>query len=450
MSGVQTFEITMSRPAASADGWVQKLSITILVLTLYYILMGVPGEDLSALSDTSQTDKVSAYNSYVWLGLLAMSMPVLIRRWRDVRQLVLSNVLLLMLLGYFALSITWALDPSASARRFMFTIVQFLLFATLLCGMRRAPVMHVAIAAICSLAAVADLVFWVINPGVAMADDGFAGLQGQKNQAGLLMMYGILAAVPCIFLLRQWVWRIGLAGSTAIMLLMLFATRSSTSTSVIAMDLVLVPALLVIVKLPKRVMWLIGLSLLLGIATAGLGYLAWTEFVGRDPLLPLRGATFTQRTDIWSFVVEEIQKRPLLGAGYSSFWSIDPTVQPSLKSDQWFAVDVVINEAHNGYLDALATGGIFGLIGSVAVLFRCIGIACRAIAGTRTAASSWREGGLARPTAAFHLSLTLGLVLHNFTESNLFSNNALLAAALMLAMLDLEKWHITERARALL
>jgi O-antigen ligase len=326
------------------------------------------------------------------------------------------------------------------------TFVQFALFAIVLSGMRRAPVMHVVIAATCCLAAVTDLGFWVINPGVAMADDGFAGLQGQKNQAGLLMMYGILAAVPCIFLVRQWIWRIALAGGTVIMLALLAATRSSTSVSVVAMDAAVIPAILLIAKLPRRVIWLIVFVSLFAVATAAFGYLAWAELVGRDPLLPLRGATFTNRTDIWFFVVDEIKKRPWFGSGYASFWSIDPTVQPSLKSDQWFAVDVVINEAHDGYLDALATGGIFGLVGCLIVLFRSIAIAGRAVAGTRSAASCWRDGGMARPTAAFHLALTLGLVLHNFTESNLFSNNALLAVALLLAMLDLEKWRITERA----
>lgn len=447
MSGVQTHQMTMARPAAAADGWVQRLSITVLVLTLLYVLFGVPGEDVSALSDTSQTDRVSAYNSYVWLGLLALAMPVLSRRWREVVRLMLSNKVLLALLCYFALSVTWALEPGASARRLLFTLVQFALFAILLSGMRRAPVLHVAIAATCALAAMADLGFWVIHPGIAMADDGFAGLQGQKNQAGLLMMYGILAAVPCMFLVRHWAWRLALALGSLVMLLLLFETRSTTSMSVVLMCALVVPAMLLIAKLPKPVIWLVALSAMLTVATAAFGYLAWAEMAGRDPLLPLRGVTFTQRTDIWSFVVDEIKMRPWFGAGYSSFWSIDPTVQPSLKSDRWFAVDVVINEAHDGYLDALATGGVVGLIGSVAVLGRAIAVACRAIMGTRSAASSWREGGMARPTAAFHLALLLGLVLHNFTESNLFSNNALLAVALLLALLDLEKWRISERAR---
>jgi hypothetical protein len=47
---------------------------------------------------------------------------------------------------------------------------------------------------------------------------------------------------------------------------------------------------------------------------------------------------------------------------------------------------------------------------------------------------------MARPTAIFHLTFLLGLLVHNFTESNLFSNGGLLAVGLLICILDLEKW----------
>lgn len=206
---------------------------------------------------------------------------------------------------------------------------------------------------------------------------------------------------------------------------------------------IVMPVLVLIDKLPRRLILAIASIGILGVAAALLAYLAWCGTNDVDPMLPLRGATFTARTDIWSFVIDEIKKRPLFGAGYSSFWSIDPAVQPSLKSDQWFGVYAIINEAHDGYLDMLATTGVFGLAGALTVLFRAIILAARAVNQTPNAAQSWDEGRLSRPTAIFYLALLLGLVVHNFTESNLFSNNALLAVALLLTVLDLEKWRIT-------
>jgi exopolysaccharide production protein ExoQ len=429
-------------PVAVPDGWVQPLAVTVLVLTLTYVVFGVLSDDTT---DTSQTDHVNPLNSWTWLGLLTLATPVLMRRWREVLALLRGSWPLMLLFAYFALSISWALDPTASSRRLLFTGVQIALFAILLTGIRRAPVVHVVIAMACSCAALADLLSWIIAPGYTMTSEGFAGLQGQKNQAGLLMMYGCLAAVPCIFLIQRWVWKILLSLATIMMVVLLVATRSTTSQSVLISAAIVVPVLVWIAKLPRRLILTIASITILGVAASLLAYLAWCGATGTDPMLPLRGATFTARTDIWSFVIDEIKKRPLFGAGYSSFWSVDPAVQPSLKSDQWFGVYAIINEAHDGYLDLLATTGVFGLVGALAVLFRAIILAARAINQTPHAVQSWGDGRLSRPTAIFYLALLLGLVVHNFTESNLFSNNALLAVALLLSVLDLEKWRITAR-----
>jgi exopolysaccharide production protein ExoQ len=430
-------------PRVAPDQWVQPLAVTILVLALNYVVFGGLGD---SSTDTSQTDHVNPLNSLIWLGLLALALPILMRRWREVLALLQGSWLLMLLFVYFALSISWALDPTTSSRRLLFTGVQIALSAILLSGIRRAPVAHVAIAMVCSCAALADLLSWIIAPGYTMTSEGFAGLQGQKNQAGLLMMYGCLATVPCIFLMKRWVWKILLLLATLVMAGLLVATRSTTSQSVVISAAVVMPILVLIAKLPQRLIWAIASITTLGIATSLLAYLAWCGATDVDPMLPLRGATFTARTDIWSFVIDEIKKRPLYGAGYSSFWSIDPAVQPSLKSDQWFGVYAIINEAHDGYLDLLATTGIFGLVGGLTVLFRAIFLAAQAINQTPNAVQSWGNGQLSRPTAIFYLALLLGLVMHNFTESNLFSNNSLLAVALLLCVLDLEKWRILTKA----
>jgi O-antigen ligase len=426
-----------------SERWVEPLAFFVLVLMLLYTVLGGLTDDAS---DPLQTNHVNPLNSWIWLGLLAMSMPVLARRWRQAASLALGSWSLLLLLGYFALSVSWALDPATSLRRFIFTVVQLVLFIALLSGIRRAPLVHVAIAAVCACVATADLLTWVVAPGYAVAPDGFTGLQSQKNQTGLLMMYGCLSAVPCIFLLRRRLWKVALGCSAVMMAALLVATRSTTSQSVVISAAFVMPVLLLIARLPRRTIWAIAAVFVLVLLAVPFAYLAWCGITATDPWLPLRGATFTGRTDIWSFVVGEIAKRPWFGSGYSSFWSIDPAVQPSLRTDGWFGVDTIINEGHDGYLDQLATGGVVGLVGSLFVLFRAIILAGKAVGAAAPTAQAWREGRLARATAVFYLALLLGLVVHNATESNLFSNNSLLAVALLLCVLDLEKWRL-ERAR---
>jgi O-antigen ligase len=186
-------------------------------------------------------------------------------------------------------------------------------------------------------------------------------------------------------------------------------------------------------------------GLILLILTVAFGYVAYCGVTGLDPWLPIRGATFTNRLEIWEFVAGEINKRPWFGSGYASLWAIDPAVQPSLKTDQWFGLYVIIDEGHQGFLDLWATTGIIGLGGALILLFNTIVLAGRAIRWTNIAPASWRYNSLSLPTTAFHLAFLVGLILHNFTESNFFCNNGILAFAFVTVMLDLHKWQIAVR-----
>lgn len=429
----------------TTPAWVNRLTTIVLALMLLYAIVGIPEFNRDA---AFATDYVNPLNRVIWLGLLALAAPVAIARWRSVLTLMAGAWPLLLLYGFFAASVFWALDPDASARRIMFTIVQLLLSVVLLSGLRRASTLHILIAAVCAAAAVEDMVAWVLWPGYAMTEEGLAGLQLQKNQTGLLMMYGCLSASTAFFLVRSRLVRTAIAGSIVLMVALLVATRSTTSQSIVLLAPVVMPAILLGSRLPARLIWALAAAMLAGLVALAFGYLAWCGLVNADPWLPMRGVTFTSRTDLWSFVLEEIAKRPWLGSGYSSFWAINPVVQPSLKSDMWFGTYAIINEAHQGYLDLLATSGVVGFAGGLFVLLRTLRTAGRAIVRAEPAAVAAQTGRLAFPTAAFHMSLLVGLVVHNLTESNLFSNNSVLAVAFVLAALDLEKWRLATRQPA--
>ncbi len=425
--------------------WVNRLSIVVLALMLLYAIVGIPEFNRDAALDS---DYVNPLNRIVWLGLLALAAPIGLVRWRTVSVLLAASWPLLLLYAYFYATTFWALDPDASTRRLMFTVVQLLLAAVILSGLRQAATLHILLAAVCILAAVEDLAAWILWPGYAMTDEGLAGLQLQKNQTGLLMMYGCLSAATGFFLVRGRLLRLATAGSIALMGLLLVATRSSTSQSIVVLAPVVMPIILGVSRLPPRGIWAVVLTIPAGLMALFFGYVAWAGIVNYDVWLPLRGVTFTSRLDLWVFAVEEIAKRPWFGFGYSSFWAINAAVQPSLKSDMWFGLYAHINEAHQGYLDLILTTGFVGLVGGLAVVFRTLGIAGRAIVRAEAADVAARTGRLAFPTAAFHMAMLVGLLVHNFTESNLFSNNSVLAVAFVLTALDLEKWRLATRRPA--
>nr|WP_281271504.1 O-antigen ligase family protein [Gluconacetobacter liquefaciens] len=170
------------------------------------------------------------------------------------------------------------------------------------------------------------------------------------------------------------------------------------------------------------------------------GYLIWCSVTNNDPTAPFQSMTFTGRTDLWTFMLLEIQKRPWFGAGFYSFWAINPAIQPSLKTSMWFGSEVHINEGHQGYIDLLATGGIVGFALGVGVLIYAIILAIKAI-GKTPAWNRTHPVTMTRPVAFFHLAFLLALSIHNFTESNLFSNNGFLAMALYFSLFELTSWN---------
>jgi len=73
-------------------------------------------------------------------------------------------------------------------------------------------------------------------------------------------------------------------------------------------------------------------------------------------LLPL-DASFTGRTDIWSFALQSLQPRLATGYGYASFWG-SSAIQNLPEGKEWAAFAA---HSHNGYLDTALGMGLPGL-----------------------------------------------------------------------------------------
>lgn len=420
------------------SGWVHRLTASLLLFALLYSVIGIPNFHRNVVTVAS-TDAVNPYNRFIWLALLAMSLPLLKIKWIEFFILFQKSWIIILLFIYFTFSTSWALDPDISRRRVMLAWIQIIIVATLTCSLRDRLLLIRFIFLVCVFTAFADLAAWVVVPGYAMTSEGLAGIQLQKNQTGLIMMYGLLAGATLLFCgpSQQKRWLIG--GGLAVLFVVLLASRSKTSVAII----LVIPAVLSLFSMLVRSTWATIVAIMCvavsGMIGTAFGYLVWCDMTNDDPLAPFQKMTFTGRTDLWTFMLGEIQKHPWLGAGFSSFWAINPGVQPSLKTSMWFGSDALINEAHNGYLDLIATGGLVGFVLGVSVLIYAIILAIKAIANTPVYSKS-QSTIMTRPLAFFHLGFLLALGIHNFTESNLFSNSNLLAVALYFSFFDLAYW----------
>jgi O-antigen ligase len=150
--------------------------------------------------------------------------------------------------------------------------------------------------------------------------------------------------------------------------------------------------------------------------------------------------TFTQRTDVWRFALDQFARHPLKGLGFASFWDVDPKVQPSLQTDEWFAQpNSYTNESHNGYIDLLVTTGVFGLAGALFLLGRWT---LRGLALIRQGLMAGPDGDkTALPHSVFLGVFPLMVFVHNWMESSYFTANAMFGIIILLVGIDIDQRH---------
>ena len=404
------------------ERWIQGWAMVTLIACVLYILIGHnPYQHEVQLDLETGGATISPVNRYAWLGLTLMSAPLLWWRRARVAEAVRRQWLTLALFGWFAVTTVWALDPGSADRRLFLYVLNLACAVAFSVGFGDSRRLHRALAFACAGMIAIDLLSWVLAPKLSMTELGLAAIHSQKNQLGAAMLFCGLVIGPYVFTQRRLTGRLAWSGAFVAGFVLLVASESKTSLAIMISAMVLTPALLYLLKRPLAVSYGLLALVTLALATCVMGWLAWCTITGADPLGPLSGVTFTQRTDVWGFVVGEIAKRPFTGAGFGSFWDIDPAVQPSLQGDLWFGSAALANEAHNGYLDLLATTGVLGLAAALVLLFRWLARALTLL--RRSLLDPGEEGRPLWPAATVLVLFPLLLFVHNFMESSYFTAN---------------------------
>ncbi|VEP14360.1 Lipid A core-O-antigen ligase-like enyme [Hyella patelloides LEGE 07179] len=153
-------------------------------------------------------------------------------------------------------------------------------------------------------------------------------------------------------------------------------------------------------------------SAILLILIVGSGGLLWfVEFGGAELLFDTLGkdATLSSRTEIWAYVWDSIQLKPLLGYGLNGYWhGLDG---PSAYVQR--AMRVRVHYAHNGFLDICVNFGFIGFTLFIANLLLVISKSLSLLRKSNAVAGFWPL-----------LWLTY-LILTNLTEGSLSSLNTM-------------------------
>jgi exopolysaccharide production protein ExoQ len=201
---------------------------------------------------------------------------------------------------------------------------------------------------ICGLSAVASILQFFIFP----EPGDFRGIFSQKNVLGQVMAAGVLAGLHGARIRGgrsfRYICVITLCTIVA------FMSKSSTSIFTIFVLLLLdtlgrlylkggstrtIACCLAIVSVPIVIFFVMNADLIF-------------DVFGKD-------STLTGRTLIWSYVIDKIGEKPILGWGFCAFWSpSNPLALQIATGENWFIF--IIPNAHNGMLEFLLQIGFVG------------------------------------------------------------------------------------------
>lgn len=426
--------------------WVDSFACIVLVLIMLFMLIGSSPMQHGTSIDPSNKGEVSPINRYLWLGLLGLAGPILWFRWSSIPGLIKAVWPLFLLYLWFAFTTLWAIDNAASVRRLLLYFVALVLACAMTVGIRSARSFHGSIAVACAIVMIMDLLAWILVPSLSMTALGLAGIHPHKNTLGVVALFSYLILASYALGYRS---RLELAIWSSLALLSLILMNASQSKTSLALALgmtALAPALIYIVRAPAAVPRLVAVFILLLLTAALFIWLGYTSVAGIDPLSPLAGVTFTQRTEVWSFIISQIKLRPWGGFGFGSFWDVAPSVQPSLKTGKWFATgDSIANEGHNAYLDITVTTGFIGLFGSMVLLIRWLWLGLKLLRTTPINLGDQTTAPRDLPLATFCAIYMLMFAIHNFTESSYFTANTILGSTVLFVVVKLEYWNLREK-----
>jgi O-antigen ligase len=316
------------------------------------------------LRDAATGNETIAYLAFSCLAVLAIGLAI---RDNVPGLMTLISPGFIVFGGWIAMSVVLSSDPGTSMRRVVATLLVAAVTASLMLLPKNQTEMArwLGISALGLLAVCYLGVLIVPHLSVHLASDlqeqqlagDWRGSFGHKNvAAGMMAMLLFIG----IYVLRSGAW---MAGTAILALSSVFLLNTTGKSS-----LALCALVLVLSSLTPRVRspWLRAIILLtplvllnvFSVGTVMSDTLA--ELVSKLPF----DASFTGRTDVWTFAIQALQLRPITGYGFEAFWG-GSEMRNLPEGMEWTATAA---HSHNGYLDTALGIGLPGLALLIVVL----------------------------------------------------------------------------------
>ncbi|HEV8296434.1 MAG TPA: O-antigen ligase, partial [Acidimicrobiales bacterium] len=356
-----------------------------VVLTLIMLAYGIPSTWFTVDNrDVPQGDVTAII---VFIGLFAIAATRLAGNGRHIVRAVRREPLLLGFILMAVASTLWSTDPGTTIRRAVAMLLTTFFAYYLVVRFRLRDIIRL-LAITFAIGTVLNIV-WIValkkygitQTTISNAESGdWSGIFTHKNALGRSCLTGSLTY---LFAARSFPrWRVvcyALAVANAVLIVGAHSRTAQISLILLVLLMVVYTGLRAQRTLFGGVaVALVGTAVIAGaFVTTNLGPI--TEALGRD-------VTLTGRTQLWSDVVHEIGKRPIVGYGWSGFFTDDPLgpSRPVLEHNRWNPPD-----AHNAVLQYLLDLGIIGTTLFVVAFLRALPRAMRYVRNTKGVLGLW-------------------------------------------------------------
>ena len=291
-------------------------------------------------------------NRIFWPAMAAISVVLAVRN-RSRLTLPPHIICLLAYLAFAGASVLWAFRPELSFNRFvqqvmiLTSIVLPALLAVRTADLMRGLFLCFAFASILN-------VFFVLGnpPSIVMMYGGYPGYFLGKNYLGEF------SAIALLLSLHEMLYP-GLRRALGIIVVVIATSLLFLSDCKTAFGLALVaPFLAGLTLITGKRMRISPAIILLSIPFCYAVLSSVSGFnINRVSYMLYGDLTFTGRQIIWDFANYMIERRPLLGWGYQSFWLVGPDAPSVVQAPGWVKT---MPNAHNGYVDTKLEMGYVG------------------------------------------------------------------------------------------
>jgi O-antigen ligase len=396
-----------------------------LVPMAAFIFSAIAGPLIGFLSSSGEADFGSnLLNQLAWPSMAVAAIGVAAQNSSRFGKLTWPPPLiwLFVCLALAVASTAWSVKPGFALIRSMqqTMLITSIALTPMLAPARSADMMRMLFVC-CAVGVVLNLLIGGRTIATGQGDIGYSGFMSSKNNLGQFAGVAfLLAAHEAI----QRGPRRALGLIIAVLSTVLLVQSESKTSTALAFLSPALAGMMLILKKHARISALTAVSILMFLCVYFKSDLAWNVF---------HDTTFTGRTHIWEFVGSEIDRRPLLGWGFLSFWLTGPDSAALVDGSGWVAK---MPHAHNGYLDMALQLGYVG--------FACL---IMLISTTILAIERFAKRDPAR--AWLLLSMTIFIMFNNHLESSWMHSGDFLWVVFVLICAEIGRcWQLQQAGAA--